>query len=102
MKLRFLQTGGFAGLTRALDVDASALPTAAADSVNALQQLHEAGQLDDATPEARDAQTYHLELTDPQKTVKFRFNDLTIPDAARPLIHYLRQNSKPVNPSSQS
>lgn len=99
MKVKFVQSGGFTGLTRAMEIDSSSLPEAEAKSLAGLQELHQTGQLADTPPRSTpDAQSYQLELTDPERTLRLQFNDSTVPDAARPLFQFLRRTARPVDP----
>lgn len=102
MKVRFRQTGGFAGLVRALEMDASALPAAEAASLSALRGLHDAGGLTQTSPTtARDFTSYHVEIEDQGQTTRLSLTDQTIPECARPLLLFLRRNAKPASPTSE-
>ncbi len=96
MRLTFRQSGGFAGLTRGVEVDASELSEGLA---RAIEQLVRSGaKASQATPEARDLTTYALTIEDAGRTHQLAFDDMSIPAEAGPLLAYLQRRAKPVPP----
>jgi hypothetical protein len=96
MKVKFLQSGGFAGLIRGCKIDSAELPDHEAKRLRAL--VKESGLMA-GTPlskDARDVFDYELELEMEGHRLSFTFDDRTLPAAARPLIGFLKACSGPV------
>jgi hypothetical protein len=97
MKIRFRQTGGFAGLSRGCDLDTAALPRTEADEV---ARLVAAAKLDALTPaRARGADRQQYELVverEGEPAIEARFDDGALTDELAALVNFLRKRSKPV------
>jgi len=94
VKIRFRQTGGFAGLARGCDLDAAALPRADADE---LARLLATAKLEAVKPARADRQQYDLVLEREGKpAVEVRFDDGALTDDLAALVAFLRKRSKPV------
>jgi hypothetical protein len=95
-RVRFVQTGGFAGLKLVADLDTADLP---ADEAAALDRLVDAA-LDEAPPSppdprARDAQDYEITVErDGERTV-LHGSDPRLPPAFRALVADLAPRAEP-------
>jgi len=97
MKIRFLQTGGFAGLARGVELDASALPRAEADELARLLATAKLEALKPARARGADRQQYDLVLEhEGQPAIEVRFDDGALTDELAALVAFLRKRSKPV------
>lgn len=96
MKLRFQQSGGFAGLVRGCEIKTADLPPAISSLVAELQK---SGLPKSAAPSAlRDGMMCELWLEEPKQTVKFTLQDGEVPEKLEPLLEFLRSRSKPQAP----
>jgi hypothetical protein len=88
MQLLFKREGGFIGITKTFKSDVSVLPP---DQQAIVHRLFEQGIKLRASPltKARDLFKYTLQIMDSTEHKKFEFDDLTVPDEARPLVQYL-------------
>lgn len=95
MKVSFRQSGGFAGLTRGVELDAEDLPPEEAAS---LRSLMERGGPQEGTedPEARDLQTYEITVETDEGSRQFAFDDGTVPEDVAPLLRTLKRRSGPL------
>jgi hypothetical protein len=101
VKVKFLQSGGFTGLTRATEIDSSSLPEAEAKSLASLQELQPSDQTANSPPRGMaDVEIYNLELSDPARVLRLEFSASTLPAVARPLIQFLRRAAHPIDPRS--
>lgn len=98
VKVKFTESGGFAGLVKEHEVDSSDLSP---DEAAQLTKLVKSSgikssdvQLSD-TP--RDLKQYDLTIDDGDREVSVTFDDQTVPEAAKPLIGYLKKRSGPTN-----
>lgn len=96
MKVRFRQTGGFAGLSRGCELDDATLPRPEAAN---LRRLVERSQIQDGQatgPEgARDLTTYEITVETDDGVRTAAFDDLTIPKQLQPLMDYLQRRATP-------
>lgn len=99
MKVRFQQTGGFAGLARGCELDSGALPGKDAAE---LERLISAAQLDAVRParsRGADRQQYDLVVErEGAAPLEVRFDDGALSDELARLVAFLRARSKPVPP----
>ncbi len=97
MRIRFRQTGGFAGLARGCDLDAAALPPAEATE---LARLLAAARLDAVKPAAArgaDRRQYDLVVERAgAPALAICFDDGALTDELAALVAFLRRRSKPV------
>ena len=98
MRVRFRQTGGFAGLIRGCELDSEELPQQEAAQLVQLSRQPPAAPRR-TTGAARDLTSYEVTVETPQGSKVFSFDDLGIPAEAAPLIEFLRRRSKPLPPS---
>ena len=97
MKIRFRQTGGFAGLVSGCDLDTSTLPPAEARE---LTRLIKAANLEKAQPKrsdkARDLQNYEIAVEGDDVTAKATLDDMSVDSAMEPLLDFLRERARPM------
>jgi len=99
MKIRFRQSGGFAGLVRGCELSTTDL---AADEAQELARLVQAAGLDRVAPSparGADRQTYEIAVeggTVPAADVRFTDADLT--DEIAALVAFLRARARPLRP----
>jgi hypothetical protein len=99
MKVRFTQSGGYAGLSKGLEVDTKELPAEEAESLHRLVEessMPEAGQYLSDT--GRDLQQYEITIERGGEKTSLVFDDETLPPSAKPLVGYLKKRSKPQPP----
>lgn len=97
MKVKFSQSGGFAGLSRGCDLDTDSLPSDEAATLQSLVQ--ESGILQaksGRSPNARDLFNYEITVETSQGVHNVSFDDLSMPEGVEPLLEYLQNQAKPV------
>jgi hypothetical protein len=103
MKVRYRETGGFAGLSRAVEIDTAALPEAEARGLAALVEraaLTESRRA--GPPEARDLIGYEIVIESEESRTVIRFDDATVPEPAEELLAYLQRRARPIPPKRPS
>ena len=97
MKIRFRQTGGFAGLSRGCDLDAATLPRAEADELARLLATARLEAVKPARGRGADRQQYDLVVEREGKPpVSVCFDDGALDAELAALVAFLRKRSKPV------
>ena len=95
MKLRFLKTGGFAGLSFGCEFDTEKLSKAQADE---LVGLVKRAALERTAPkqnsQARDLTNYEIVVEQEGKKFRAVFDDMTVSENARGLLEFLSRHSK--------
>lgn len=97
MKIKFRQSGGFAGVLRGCDLDTASLPPQEARELE--QLVHAAGLSQSSqtlSPGSRDRLQYDIELKQNGDVGKVQFDDGSVPQNFRPLLQYLKKKSHPV------
>ncbi len=97
MKIKFRESGGFAGLIRGCDIDTkqlSAQQTAELESLVTHSGIFQ--RQGKATPNARDVFNYELVVETSQGTHRASFNDMNLPESAIPLLEYLQERAEPI------
>ena len=103
MKIRFGQSGGFAGLTQSCEIDTKALPGAEAAEIENLVKT--SGVLTVKIPfwrkitlsrriAACDIFGYSISVESREITYHVKFDDFTIPEGSRPLLNYLKKHAR--------
>ncbi len=94
MKLRFRQSGGFAGLERGCEMSVAAL----APELRALLDHAMAQPAAQSVPpaSAADITQYSLAVDTPGNARELRFDDTTLPPALAPLLAHLTAASRPL------
>lgn len=92
MKVTFRQSGGFVGLTKTCRLDSEQMPQAEAATLQALvQQSNLTEQIVNHSPTARDVHRYEVTVDIDGQTRRLSVDDHTLPESARPLIHFLQR-----------
>ena len=100
LKVRYVQSGGFAGLTRAATIDASTLAPAAAAVVKRLVKAAPLSKLKTVKSEGVADLVHHdFTIETDTGTHHLSFDDLTLPTALKPLVTFLARRIKPQGPS---
>lgn len=100
MKVRYRQSGGFAGLSLGADLDSEKLPP---DEAEELARLVNRAALDKIgvkkSIRGRDLTSYEIIVEDNGQTRKASFDDTTIPPNVQPLLDFLnrRASARPLD-----
>jgi len=94
MQVKFVRSGGFAGLKMVATVDSSDLPPDQQDVVNRLltEDLRGPGA---SRPGGADQFSYQLEIQHGGRTVKRRWEEPEVLETVRPLLAGLTKEAKP-------
>ena len=99
LKIRYVQSGGFAGLRRGCAVDAATIAPAAA---NVMQRLVKAVMRAKLTTRrtlgAADLVLHDFTIETDAGTLRLSFDDLTLPKPLKPLVAFLVRRCKPLPP----
>ena len=99
LKIRYVQSGGFAGLIRGCVLDAASLaPTAAAVLKRLVEAVLLAKVTTARTQGAADLRVHDFAIETDAGTLHLSFDDLTLPQALKPLVTFLARRSKPMPP----
>ena len=96
-KIRFRQSGGFAGLVRGCDVAPEALRAAERRSLEGHAQAKSAAAPAGASP-ARDLAVYEIEIETDAGVRRLEFDEMNIPKDLAALVERLVKGSKPMRP----
>lgn len=100
LRIRYVQSGGFAGRIRGCTIDAAVLAPAAALVLKRLVKAVPLATLKTArTLGAADLLLHDFAIETDAGTLHLSFDDLTLPKALRPLMAFLARRSKPLPPS---
>jgi hypothetical protein len=94
-KIRFRQSGGFAGLVRGCDVEFNVLDIA---DRAALERHARSGQNPVAPSEARDQIVYEIDIETDAGVRRLEFDEASVPKDLAPLVQALAERSKPMPP----
>jgi hypothetical protein len=94
-KIRFRQSGGFAGLVRGCDVEFDELDVA---DRAALERHARSSPTPPAPSEARDQIVYEIEMETDAGARRLEFDEASVPKDLAPLVKALAGRSKPVRP----
>jgi hypothetical protein len=99
MKIRYREAGGFAGISRGVDIDTATLPADEAHRIVALvEEAALQGLQREGPPEARDLQGYEIVVEREDGRTVLRFDDATIPEAVDALLAWLQDRARPLPP----
>lgn len=99
LKIRYVQSGGLAGLIRGCTVDAASLAPAAATVLKGLVKAAPLAKLKTArTKGVADLLLHDFSIETDAGTLHLSFDDLTLPKALKPLVAFLARRSKPLPP----
>jgi hypothetical protein len=94
MKVRYRQSGGFAGLVLGCELDTEKLPAGEAEEV---ARLVKQAALDKVgvkkSPRGRDLTNYEITVEDRGRAIKASFDDMTIPTTVQSLLDFLRSRA---------
>jgi hypothetical protein len=94
-KIRFRQSGGFAGLVRGCDVEFNVLDDA---DRAALERHARSGSTTGAPSEARDQIVYEIEMETDAGVRRLAFDEANVPKDLATLVQALAKRSKPMPP----
>jgi hypothetical protein len=95
MKIRFRQTGGFAGLVLGCDLDTSTLPPAEGQELIRLVKQANLNEIQTKRSEkARDLQNYEIAVEGEGLTAKKTLDDMSVDANVEPLLGFLRQRAR--------
>jgi hypothetical protein len=96
VRVRFLQSGGFAGAVRGCELDTSSLPPEEGRELETLVQSSGlCGSGEFRSPGARDLRLYEIHVERDSGGLAVTYDELTLPEQARPLVSFLRRNATP-------
>ena len=99
LRITYRQSGGYAGLFRGCTIDAAALKAAEAKALGRLVQAAALAQMKSAKTEGiPDLLVHDLSIQTDAGTRELSFDDLTLPEALRPLVEFLDPRCKPMAP----
>jgi hypothetical protein len=100
LRIRYVQSGGFAGLIRGCTLDASVLAPAVAAVLERQVKAAPLATLKSArTQGVADLLLHDFTIETDAGTFHLSFDDLTLPKALKPLMAFLARRSKPEGPS---
>ena len=96
MKVQFLQSGGFVGLVKGCEFDTAVI---APELTLELERLVSGSGISSSgeyvSDTGRDLQQYEITIEDENGKVSVMFDDLTIPQPAKPLVGFLKKHARP-------
>lgn len=99
MKLRFAESGGFAGLVKECRLDSREMPP---EEGRELERLVKAAGLSASgeffSKSGRDLKQYEIAIEDGASRIAAVFDDETLPATAKPLVGFLRKYARPAAP----
>lgn len=96
MKLKFHQSGGYAGLLRGCEIDTSTLAPEAAREIHQLVEASAiSSSVEKLSDSSRDLHQYEITIEDGAAKSSVLYDDESLPPAAKPLVGYLKKCSKP-------
>lgn len=95
MKLRFDQSGGYAGLVKGCEIDTDTLTPDMAKQVEELVQASNLASGEFLSESSRDLNQYELTIEEGTSTTSVVLDDESVPPSAKPLIGYLKKCAKP-------
>jgi hypothetical protein len=97
MKIKFRQSGGYAGLRMGCDLDTKSLSSDEATQLESLVNTSGILQANSGRSEnAADLISYEIAIETNQGTHQVTFDDLTLPENVLPLLEYLQSQAKPL------
>lgn len=94
-KISYRKTGGFAGISKGVDLTVSSL---SAEEQAKVQKLFEEANLpkhqEKTTPGAADVFYYSIEATTAKGAYEVKYDDVSLPGSVRPLVQYLDSKSQ--------
>jgi hypothetical protein len=94
MKVSFRESGGFAPILRGCELDTDTLPTDDAARLKALVEASGILTMQTVRSRGMDIRVYDLTVQTDRGSHQVTFDQLSLPDAARPLLDFLRLHSR--------
>ncbi|MFH1267769.1 MAG: protealysin inhibitor emfourin [Planctomycetota bacterium] len=91
MKIRFRQSGGFAGLAKVAEVDSEQVPGDEVDRLRTMVEQALAEAAGDSTPALPDEEQYCVEIEIHERRETLLVARSSVPGPVRPLIEYLEK-----------
>lgn len=96
MRVRLVQSGGFAGIVKSCEVDTSILSP---DQAEELERLVRASGISGSgaylSATARDLSQYEITIEDGRDRLSVVFDDASVPEAARAMLAFLKARARP-------
>jgi len=95
MKIKFRQTGGFAGLTKSAEINRENLSKEESDMLNSLVEQSKFFEIPEPTPDAApDIEQYSISIESEGKTREMHLGRSNVPETLKPLIKHIAQKAK--------
>jgi Emfourin len=99
MRVRFQQSGGYAGLLRGCEFDTESLPPREARVLRSLvKKSNIKGNQRLITKDARDLRTYSITVEINKESNNVSFDEMTVPKEVRELLNFLEARANPQKP----
>jgi hypothetical protein len=96
MRIRFQQSGGYAGLIKGCELDTESLPPEEAMVIHSLvKKSNIKGNQKFITRDARDLRTYSITVEKNEESNSISFDDMTVPEGVQELLSFLESRAKP-------
>jgi hypothetical protein len=97
MRIRYRQSGGFAGVCRACSLDTDDLPAPEAQELERVARAAVEAAFPPRPPakQARDLTCHELHVDDGKRSLHATFDDLSTPREAQPLLDLLQARARP-------
>ena len=96
MRVRFQQSGGYAGLIRGCEFDTESLPPDEARLLRSLvKKSNIKGSKRYVTRDARDLRTYSITIEKNEESDSISFDDMSVPKEVRELLSFLESRAEP-------
>lgn len=98
MKIKYHQSGGYAGLRLGCDLDTKLLPLEEATKLESLVKKSGVSQVKNTRSEnaAADLIDYEITIETNDAKQQVKFDDLNLPENIVPLLEYLQSQAKPI------
>ncbi len=98
LRIRYVRSGGFAGLLRGCMIDVATLSPAAAVLVKGLVKVAQRVKVKAArTKGVADLPLHEVTIETDAGALHLSFDDMTLPKALKPLVAFLGRRSKPLS-----
>ena len=101
MKVKFLQSGGYAGLIRGCEIDTESLTPKEADALQSLIKKSniKGNRKFSARGGARDLNNYVITVESKDEFHTISFDDMSVPENVQDLLGFLKGRAKPQKPA---
>lgn len=95
MKIKFRQTGGFAGLAKSAEINHKDLSKEESDILNSLVEQSKFFEIPEPTPNAApDIEQYSISVESEGKTREMHVSRANVPETLKPLIKHIAKKAK--------